>query len=140
MSGATGKRRPAVFFDGSCPLCAAEISAYRKCRGAEHIDWIDVAGGSERAADDMLAHGLSRQDARRRFHVRRSDGEIISGGVAFAELWACLPAFALAGRIARRWPFRLILEGSYRMFLPLRPRLQKMMLRRQRRRMGTSTP
>lgn len=140
MSSATGKSRPAVFFDGSCPLCTAEISAYRRCRGAEHIDWIDVAAGSDGAADDMLAHGLSRQDALRRFHVRRSDGEIVSGGVAFAELWACLPAFALAGRIARRWPFRIILEGGYRLFLPLRPRFQKMLLRRQRRRSGAFAP
>lgn len=140
MAGTTGKARPAVFFDGGCPLCSAEITAYRKCRGAQDIDWIDVAAVSDGADGGALAPGLTRQAALRRFHVRRGDGEIVSGGAAFAELWACLPAFALAGRIARGWPFRIVLEGAYRLFLPLRPRLQKWLLRRQRRRTASRTP
>ena len=122
--------RPAVFFDGSCPLCTAEIATYRKCRGADDIDWIDVA---ESAADadgetsaDTIAPGLSRADAMRRFHMRRADGTIVSGGAAFAELWTSLPAFSWAGRIGQMRPVAVLLEGAYRLFLPVRPLLQKL--------------
>ncbi len=128
--------RPAVFFDGSCPLCTAEISTYRKCRGADEIDWVDVADGGTGARDETIVPGLVRTDAMRRFHMRRADGGIVSGGAAFAELWATLPAFSWAGRIGRQWPVSLLLEGAYRAFLPVRPLLQKL-LRNRRRRHGT---
>ncbi len=119
--------RPAVFFDGSCPLCTAEISTYRKCRGADEIDWVDVAGGGTGVHSETIAPGLMRTDAMRRFHMRRADGEIVSGGAAFAELWTALPAFSWAGRIGRQRPVSLLLEGAYRMFLPVRPFLQKLL-------------
>ena len=119
--------RPAVFFDGSCPLCTTEISTYRKCRGADEIDWVDVAVGGAGARDENIAPGLMRTDAMRRFHMRRADGEIVSGGAAFAELWTALPAFSWAGRIGRQRPVSLLLEGAYRLFLPVRPLLQKLL-------------
>jgi predicted DCC family thiol-disulfide oxidoreductase YuxK len=119
--------RPAVFFDGSCPLCTAEISTYRKCRGADEIDWVDVAGGGTGVHSETIAPGLMRTDAMRRFHMRRADGEIVSGGAAFAELWTALPAFSWAGRIGRQRPVALLLEGAYRLFLPVRPLLQKLL-------------
>ena len=126
--------RPAVFFDGSCPLCAAEISTYQKCRGADKIDWVDVADDGNGERTETIAPGLRRTDAMRRFHMRRSDGKIVSGGAAFAELWAVLPAFSWAGRIGRRRPVSLLLEGFYRAFLPIRPLLQKLLHNRNRRR------
>lgn len=128
---AAGDARPAVFYDGSCPLCSAEIDVYRKCRGADGIDWVDVAADG---SGDTVAPGLSRADALRRFHMRRDDGTMVSGGAAFAELWASLPALARAGRMARRWPFRVLLDGVYRLFLPLRPGLQTLLRRRRQRR------
>ena len=130
--GTAGAGRPAVFFDGSCPLCAAEIATYRKCRGAGDIDWVDVAEDSSGGERDRVAPGLTRNDAMRRFHMRRADGKIVSGGAAFAELWTALPAFSWAGRIGRLPGIALLLEGAYRLFLPVRPVLQKMLRRRQR--------
>jgi predicted DCC family thiol-disulfide oxidoreductase YuxK len=122
--------RPAVFYDGSCPLCAAEISTYRKCRGAGEIDWVDVAGDDTGAHREFIAPGLAREDAMRRFHMRRADGKIVSGGAAFAELWTALPAFSWAGRIGRLPGITVLLEGAYRLFLPVRPVLQRMLRRR----------
>ncbi|MAI49635.1 MAG: DUF393 domain-containing protein [Rhodospirillaceae bacterium] len=118
--------RPAVFFDGDCPLCAAEISAYRNCRGGDEIDWVDVSRRHVAADEniDWVAPGLSRYDALRRFHMRRADGTIVSGGAAFAELWVSLPAWSKIGRMAKRWPLRTLTEAAYRIFLSLRPGLQ----------------
>lgn len=126
--------RPTVYFDGSCPLCTAEIGAYRKCRGAGDIDWVDVAAvgmngmtGNDRKS---IAPDLPRADALRRFHVRRADGTLVSGGAAFTELWTVLPAFSRVGRIGRLRPVAILLEGAYRIFLPIRPLLQKLLHRR----------
>lgn len=125
--GTADAGRPAVFFDGSCPLCAAEIATYRKCRGADDVDWVDVAEDTTGGERERLAPGLTRHDAMRRFHMRRADGKIVSGGAAFAELWSALPALAWAGRIGRLPGIALLLEGAYRLFLPVRPVLQKML-------------
>ena len=131
--GTADAGRPAVFFDGSCPLCAAEIATYRKCRGADDIDWVDVAQDNAAGQREQVAPDLTRNDAMRRFHMRRADGKIVSGGAAFAELWTALPAFSWAGRIGRLPGIVLLLEGAYRVFLPVRPILQRMLRRRQDR-------
>jgi predicted DCC family thiol-disulfide oxidoreductase YuxK len=110
-----------VFFDGACPLCAREIAFYRRSRGAKDISWVDAS----RSTDAEIAPGLGREDALRRFHVLHADGKIASGGRAFADLWAALPGIAWIGRQFQRWPLSVLLEGAYRLFLPIRPWLQR---------------
>ena len=116
-----------VYYDGACPLCRAEIGHYRRCRGAGRIDFVDVATGS--AATDLVT-GLDRAMARRRFHVRDADGVVHSGAAAFARLWAVLPRWQWLGRLVG---FPLVLplaERAYRAFLPLRPHIARLLLRR----------
>ncbi len=115
-----------VFYDGSCPLCTAEIGAYRRCKGADSIAFVDVASLS----DPLVAPGLSKVDAMKRFHIRTASGAVVSGGRAFAILWAALPTFSLLGRLFQTFPFSVIIEGAYRVFLRLRPTLQKLVARR----------
>jgi predicted DCC family thiol-disulfide oxidoreductase YuxK len=110
-----------VFFDGACPLCANEIAFYRRSRGGEDIRWVDAS----RSTNAEIAPGLRREDALRRFHVLHADGKIASGGRAFADLWAALPGIAWIGRQFQRWPLAVLLEGAYRLFLPIRPWLQR---------------
>lgn len=117
----SGKPTCKVYFDGSCPLCRREIDFYRRRDGAEEIGWIDVSietyrGGA--GAPDCAA-------AMKRFHVMRTDGVLVTGGAAFAELWAALPGLRLAGIIFRVPPFSWGLALGYRLFLPVRPWLQK---------------
>ena len=119
-------RRLAVFYDGSCPLCVKEIGFYRRRRGADAIDWIDVSTGLDAGtALVMAAPGLTRCDAMARFHVMDARGALHSGGDAFARLWSALPAFSLAGRLARLQPIGWALNRAYDGFLRLRPQLQR---------------
>jgi predicted DCC family thiol-disulfide oxidoreductase YuxK len=111
-----------VFFDGGCPLCTREIDFYRKRAGADAVAWVDVSA----VEGGTIAPGLSRETAMARFHVRRGDGALLSGGAAFAELWRALPGFRLIGRIAAIWPLPPLLEFAYRAFLPVRPYLQRL--------------
>jgi len=117
--------RLTVFFDGSCPLCTREIGFYRRRRGADGIRWVDVSTGDQ-AEQAEVAPGLTRRAAMARFHVMAADGRIIAGGRAFAEILARLPAFSLIGHVLRRRPFVWLLDGAYEVFLPLRPRLQRL--------------
>jgi predicted DCC family thiol-disulfide oxidoreductase YuxK len=105
-----------VYFDGMCPICSREISAYRRLRGGENIDWVD-ASRCEAAA---LSAGLDRASAMRRLHVRRGDGTLVSGAAAFVEIWQQLPAFAWLARLCANRPTLLALDKLYDGFLRLR--------------------
>jgi predicted DCC family thiol-disulfide oxidoreductase YuxK len=111
---------PTVFFDGACPLCTAEIGLYRRCAGGDGVNFVDVT----RVADGRVAPDLDKQAALKRFHVRTTDGTLVSGAAAFAHLWLALPSWRWLGRLALLPVVRQILELAYRGFLILRPAMQ----------------
>jgi predicted DCC family thiol-disulfide oxidoreductase YuxK len=107
-----------VYFDGSCPLCRAEVSHYRGQIGASRLCFRDVS-----RADQPLEPDLTRADAMSRFHVRRGDGQLVSGAAAFVSIWSELPRWRWAARLAAIPGVMKLLEGGYRLFLPTRPAL-----------------
>ncbi len=109
-----------VYYDGSCPLCSVEIGHYASCEGADRLHFVDVSKAGARVSDD-----LTRQDAMNRFHVRRSDGELVTGARGFMELWGALPKWRWLARVARLPGVIPLLELAYRGFLPLRPTLSR---------------
>ena len=112
-----------VYYDGSCPLCRREIALYRSLRGAARLQWLDVSAGASLGPD------LSCEAAMRRFHVRDAQGRLFSGGAAFARLWRALPGWRVPGWLFAAPPLSWLLELAYRVFLPLRPRLQGLVRR-----------
>lgn len=108
-----------IYFDGSCPLCRREIALYRRQRGADQLQWVDVSAGQPLGAD------LSCETAMRRFHVRDAHGRLFSGGAAFARLWRALPGWWVPGWLFSWPPLSWGLELAYRAFLPLRPLVQQ---------------
>jgi predicted DCC family thiol-disulfide oxidoreductase YuxK len=107
-----------VYFDGSCPLCRAEIAYYRRQEGASGLCFRDVS-----QAEGSVEPDLSKEAAMARFHVRRRDGQLVSGAAAFASLWRLLPRWRWASRVAAFPGMLLLLEVGYRLFLPARPAL-----------------
>jgi predicted DCC family thiol-disulfide oxidoreductase YuxK len=111
-----------VYFDGSCPLCRAEIGHYRGQDKAGALCFIDVS-----EAGAVTPEGVTRQRALARFHVRASDGRVLSGAAAFVEIWARLPRWRWAARAAALPGASMALELGYRMFLPVRPFLSRLL-------------
>ncbi|MEM7208694.1 MAG: DUF393 domain-containing protein [Pseudomonadota bacterium] len=115
-----------VYFDGACPLCRREIAWYQKQRGADAVSWVDVSAGD----DETIENDLSRTQAMARFHVRLPDGQLVDGPKAFAELWVVLPRFSVLGKLVRQ-PWIIVLANPlYRIFLKLRPLIQKVFFRK----------
>jgi predicted DCC family thiol-disulfide oxidoreductase YuxK len=57
-----------VYFDGSCPLCEAEVRHYRRTDRAGALCFVDISNTATVMPPEMA-----------RFHVRRSDGRVLSG-------------------------------------------------------------
>ena len=103
---------PTVFYDGACPLCRREIAHYRRLRVADRLAWVDIS--NDQATLD--AHGLSRQAAMERLHVRDAAGNWQTGAWAFAELWAHLPRYRLLSGLLRRTGALPLLDRAYTLF------------------------
>jgi predicted DCC family thiol-disulfide oxidoreductase YuxK len=112
--------KPTVYFDGSCPLCQAEVGYYRRKDGDDALCYVDVS--KEGAA---TPEGMTPQRAMERFHVRLSDGRLVSGAAAFVEVWRRVPGWRWAARAASLPGAMAVLELGYRLFLPVRPLLSR---------------
>ncbi|OYZ97578.1 MAG: thiol-disulfide oxidoreductase [Novosphingobium sp. 17-62-8] len=108
-----------VWYDGACPLCQREIALMRRIGGEGRIDFHD-------ASNPATACPVDRAQALARFHVREGD-RLFTGAAAFAAMWRAIPRLRWLGRMARWQPFALLLEGMYRVFLIVRPRLQRLL-------------
>ena len=107
-----------VYFDGSCPLCRAEIAIYRRLPESQAMDWVDVSAGQDLG-------GLTCQQAMARFHVRDSQGRMFSGAAAFSQMWRLFPGWRWLGWLSAWPPLSWCFEIGYRLFLKVRPQMQK---------------
>ena len=110
-----------VWFDGGCPLCRREIALMRRLDKRGAIAFVDVA-----ASDSACP--LDRADLLARFHALEN-GNLLSGAAAFAAMWRAVPWLRPLGLAARNPLILSGLEGTYRVFLRLRPRLQRLVAR-----------
>lgn len=122
----TSAAKLTVYYDGSCALCALEIAHYKRQEGADRLRFLDASVESD------LGEGLTREAALGRFHVRAADGALVSGARGFAAIWAQLPRWRWAARLAAMPGVTPFLERAYRGFLPLRPTLARLVTRLRR--------
>jgi len=114
---ATEQTRVTVWYDGTCPLCLREIALMRRLDRRDAIRFVDVVGGA--------ACPLDSETLLARFHAQEEGGPIVSGAAAFAAMWRAIPALRPFGQMARFPPLLWLLERFYRVFLKVRPWLQR---------------
>ncbi|MEY3234818.1 DUF393 domain-containing protein [Aquidulcibacter sp.] len=123
-----GKDNPrvTVWFDGDCPLCRAEIALYQRLdQKAGRIAFVDLTGDG--------TCPLSRADMLARFHAQEAGGPLISGAKAFAAMWKQVTPFQPLGYLAQLPLILPFLDWLYGQFLKVRPRLQTLMVHREKR-------
>lgn len=107
-----------VWFDGGCPLCAREIAVFRRLDRRAAIHFVDVSQSNSACPTD-------RAQLLARFHAQEKGNPIVSGAAAFAAMWRAIPALRPLGELARVPVLLWALERLYRLFLKVRPRLQR---------------
>ena len=105
-----------MYFDGSCSVCRAEIGYYRRNDQGRALCFVDIS-----KTGAVPPEGITQERAMKRFHVRASDGRVLSGAASFVEVWTRLPGWRWAARAASLPGALIALEWGYRIFLPVRP-------------------
>tara|TARA_Y100000287_G_scaffold183459_1_gene182596 strand:+ start:8694 stop:9071 length:378 start_codon:yes stop_codon:yes gene_type:complete len=72
-----------VYYNGSCNICNAEISHYKKIK--KNINYIDIS----KSMDKDISH-LSKKNLFRRMHVY-DQGKLFIGSESFLVLWEKMP-------------------------------------------------
>jgi 3-demethoxyubiquinol 3-hydroxylase len=109
-----------VLYDGACPLCRREIGVYRGLQSRTPVCFADVSDAAQ-----PLPDGTTREQLLARFHVRDAEGRMLSGAQAFLALWDALPGWRWLARVGRLPGVAWALERFYRLFLQVRPTLQR---------------
>ena len=116
--------RSTVYFDSARLLCRTEIGYYCRKDQAGGLCFVDICKTST-----VTPEGITRQRAIERFHVRASDGRVLSGAAAFVEVWTRLPKWRWAARGASLPGALIALELGYLIFLPIRPFISRLFSR-----------
>lgn len=107
-----------IWHDGGCPLCRREIALMKRLDRRGVIRFVDASIEKDEACP------IDRGALLDRFHACE-DGELLSGAAAFAAMWRAIPVLRPLGLAARVPVVLTLLEYGYRVFLRVRPRLQR---------------
>ena len=110
-----------LYFDGSCPLCVAEIAMLKRRNGLGLLRFVDIARTPE-----QLPCAVSCAAAMAAMHGRLADGQLLSGVGVFAEAYrrAGLPLLAW---LLSRPALQPLLGVAYRAFARHRTRIARVL-------------
>ncbi|WP_333587481.1 thiol-disulfide oxidoreductase DCC family protein [Phenylobacterium sp.] len=109
-----------VWYDGACPLCRQEVAWLRRRDLEGALDLVDLTASSPTPLP------ATREALMARFHARDRGGRLVSGAEAFLAVWSATPGLGGLNRLRRIRPLVALLEAAYRLFLRLRPQLQRL--------------
>jgi 3-demethoxyubiquinol 3-hydroxylase len=110
-----------VLYDGARPLCRREISLYAGVQPGTPVCYVDVS-----AANVELPAKVTREQLLARFHVQDKTGTLRSGARAFLLSRSVLPGWRWLARLGQLPGAAWTMEVAYRLFLRVRPLLQRM--------------
>ncbi|MBC61106.1 MAG: hypothetical protein CMP11_01515 [Zetaproteobacteria bacterium] len=115
------KKKAIIYFDGACHLCSREINYYKKLDNLENISYVDIS----KEDFDHEKEGFDKQRVQQFLHVRKSNGDVVTGVDAFAHIWSVLGKFRLLRFLIDHQPSRSVAHFSYYIFSLVRPILPK---------------
>ncbi|MBN8474059.1 DUF393 domain-containing protein [Sulfuritalea sp.] len=99
-----------IFFDGACPLCAAEIHMLAARNRRRLLKFVDLGEpGTELPCNIVCARAMDN------IHGVLEDGSTIVGVPVFAEAYRRADLPALAWLLSRPW-LRWLLDPAYALF------------------------
>lgn len=104
--------RPAMLYDGSCPLCAKEVSHYRRLDKTGAVRWLDINGDLTL----LEQHNIDFDTAMRYLHVITADGNIARGAYGFATIWSELPYYRHLAKVVSLPGVLPVLDRLYSRF------------------------
>ena len=110
-----------LYYDGQCMICSREIKHYKKQKGAENIEFIDICALNF----NPESQGLDSKKIHKVIHAKKSDGTILTRVDVFIEVWKLLPKFNFLAKIASIPFIKFFLEIGYTLFTILRKILPK---------------
>lgn len=82
-----------IFFDGSCAVCAAEMSVYRREDKAKHLRFVDISA----PGFDPTPYGIALAAFMYELHAIDRKKRIYRGVAAFQAIWQAFPASSRYG-------------------------------------------
>lgn len=76
-----------IFYDGSCPLCAAKMELYRGKEHGGRLEFVDVSA----PAFDPAPYGIPLAAFMYELHAIDGSGNVFRGVDAFRAIWQALP-------------------------------------------------
>lgn len=97
-----------LYFDGSCPLCLAEVTFLQSRNANGQLAFVDVT----QTGFEASAHQISCDAAMAQIHGRTADGQMLVGVPVFAMAYRLAKLPVLAWILSRRWLLP-ILQPAY---------------------------
>lgn len=97
-----------LYFDGSCPLCLAEVAFLQSRNVQGQLAFVDVTHTGFEAA----THQISCEAAMAQIHGRTADGQVLVGVPVFAKAYQLAKLPVMAWILSRRW-LMPILQPAY---------------------------
>ena len=110
-----------VYFDGLCVVCSKEIEQYKKMKGAEKINFIDIADPSF----DCALEGLDPFAINKELHSKDAEGKIHVGVDTFILIWSNIDKLNWLAKLAQTSIVNFILQKNYILFTKIRPYLPR---------------
>lgn len=110
-----------VFYDGLCIVCSSEINHYKKMKGADHIQFIDITS----SAFSPEHENLDPFKVHKELHSKDETGQIFVGVDTFILIWSKIDKLKWLSKLAKKTPVKKTLELNYKLFVKVRPYLPR---------------
>ena len=106
----------AVFYDGQCPLCSAEIDHYRRIDKSSEIQWLDLHHNTASLAEYDIGFDQAMGELHAVIYAADKSGTIVTGVDSFLEIWKRLDRYRWLSHLVGWRPVKYLTEYAYKVF------------------------